>query len=236
MPTTGQAIDTIALWRSAPPERAAAFSTVFGAVSQAIQRTLRAELPALYFDSLDRYENPRRALPLVVYACSSPSPLYHGREFTYDVLNPRMMSGFWWSARNVLAAELLRIEQSLLAEGRTETARYYAPRHYRKIIALLRRRKEAIDRLVSAETSLVNDLINFAIAIRQARRPLAAHLRLMGSWEFALRRIYPGLDASHLASRLFHAATLTLDAAMPPDGDLPVAYSLSNVISMPKAA
>jgi hypothetical protein len=225
--------DPIALWRSAPLERSAAFSTVFGAISQAIQYTLRNELPPLFFSSLDSYANTRRALPLLVYAASNPSPRYHGREFTYDVLNPRMMGGFWWSAAKVLPTALATVETTLREAGQPELARAYSPRRHARILASVRRRKEFIDRILSAETSLVNDLINFSIAIRYARRPLAAHLRLMTSWGFTLRRIYPGLDASGLAPKLFRIATRTLAAAMPPDGDLPVAQAQTNLIPMP---
>jgi hypothetical protein len=225
--------DPIALWRSAPLERSAAFSSVFGAVSQAIQHTLRNELPLLYFSSIDRYANPRRALPLLAYAASNPSPRYHGREFTYDVLNPRMMGGFWWSATKAFPAALAAVETTLREAGQPELARAYSPRRHARILASVRRRKEFIDRILSVETSLVNDLINFSIAIRHARRPLAAHLRLMATWGFTLRRIYPGLDASGLAMKLFRIATRTLAAAMPPDGDLPVAQAQPNLIPMP---
>ncbi len=223
----------IALWRSAPLERSATFSTVFGAVSQAIQHTLRNELPPLHFSVPDRLSDPRRTLPILVYAASNPSPRYHGREFTYDVLNPRMMGGFWWTAAKSLPALLAPIYEDLLAAGQPELARAYAPRRYRRILAAVRRRKELVDRILSAETSLVNDLINFSIAIRHARRPLAAHLRLMANWGSTLRRIYPGLDASGLALKLFRIATRTLAAAMPPDGDLPVAQAQTNLIPMP---
>lgn len=223
----------IALWRSAPLERSAAFSAVFGAISQSIQCTLRNELPPLYFSLPDRLSDPRRALPLLVYAASGPSPRYHGREFTYDVLNPRMMGGFWWTAAKFLPTLLTPIHNGLLEAGQLELARAYAPRRYRRILASVRRRKEFVDRILSAETSLVNDLINFSIAIRHARRPLAAHLRLMASWGFTLRRIYPGLDASPLVQKLFTIATRTLAAALPPDGDLPVAHAQTNLIPMP---
>ena len=223
----------IVLWRSAPLERSAAFSSVFGAISQAIQQTLRNDLPSLYFSSLDRYANPRRALPLLAYAASNPSPRYHGREFTYDVLNPRMMGGFWWTAAKSLPALLAPIYDDLLEACQPELARAYSPRRHARILAAVRRRKEFVDRILSAETSLVNDLINFSIAIRHARRPLAAHLRLMANWGSTLRRIYPGLDASGLSLKLFRIATRTLAAAMPPDGDLPVAQAQTNLIPMP---
>ncbi len=242
MTASRASIDPISLWRNAPSERSAAFSAVFGAIAQATQQFLRARIGDLYFnESPEPFAHPRRALSLLVYQASAPSSRTHGREFTYDVINPRMMAGFWWSAARELPAALAAIEVRFLESQQPELAKFYAPRHARRLVSLVRRHKVLIDRLLAAETSLLNDLINFAIAVRHSRRPLAAHIRLMRSWEFTLRRIFPGVDASHLAPELFRLASLTLEAALPPDGDLPASAqpapgTPARVFVMPLAA
>lgn len=244
MTASRASMDPIALWRNAPSERSAAFSAVFGDIAQAMQQFLRARLSALYFqETAEPFSVPRRALSMLAYQASAPSSRTHGREFTYDVINPRMMAGFWWSAAKEFPAALAQWEAKFTESNELELAGFYATRHHRRLLGLVREHKGLIDRLLSSETSMLNDLINFAIAVRHARRPLAAHIRLMRSWEFTLRRIFPGIDASGLAAELFRLVSLTLEAALPPNGDIPVAAEPqiaaalpANVIVMPLAA
>lgn len=215
MQATELSLDPISVWQGAPPERSAAFSAALGAVSRAMQQALRDHVPARYFLTTERYCDPRRALPMLVYQCSRPAPHRQSREFTYDVLSSRMMTSFFWTVRQKMPAELRRLEMKLLAEGNLALARTYAPRHVGRIVAWAHAHRRLLDRLLSTEASLVNDLINFAVAVRQARRPESHHLKLIHVWRRTLSRIYPGLDASGFAIDLFHLATQTLATFAP---------------------
>ena len=210
MPATQPAFDSAAIWRFAPSERAAAFTDAFGAIARDLQQSLRQQLPSRYFLPADSHLDRRRSLAMLVYQCSRPTPRRRGREFTYDIVDRAMMAGFYWGVRQVLPAELAWLQAHMLTAGRYTQARAYAPRHSAAIVAEVRAHPQLLGRLLSAEGSLVRDLLQFAEAFPREDSPLrAARLRdnLLHSWTRTLSRVYPSLDASGLAGGLFESAT-----------------------------
>ncbi len=210
MPATQPAFDSAAVWRSAPSERSAAFTEAFGAVARGLQQSLRQQIPSRFFLRPDSHLDRRLALARLVFQCSRPTPPRRGREFTYDIVDTSMMAGFYWGVRQVLPAELSWLQVRMLTAGRFDLARSYAPRHSAAIVAEVRARPQLLGRLLSAEGSLLRDLLQFSAAFRLQDSPSrAARLQdnLMRSWMRTLSRVYPGLDASDLAANLFEAAT-----------------------------
>ncbi len=210
MPATPPAFDAAAVWRLAPSERTAAFTEAFGAIARDLQQSLRQQLPSRYFLRPESHLDRRHSLAMLVYQCSRPTPRRQGREFTYDIVDRAMMAGFYWGVRQALPAELAWLQARMLTAGRYDLARSYAPRHSTAIVSEVRARPQALGRLLSAEGSLLRELLQFAVAFPRQDSPLrAARLRdnLLRCWVRTLSRVYPTLDASDLAAGLFQSAT-----------------------------
>lgn len=200
----------ISAWLSAPEESSTAFRETFSLVSRAIQLALREYLPERYFADLYRYRDRERAFPLLAYQCSRPAPLDRGREYTYDLLNPEMMSSLMSSFRQRLPKHLARMEAAGLFAGDIGLARMYAPWRYLSIVQFVRRRRRLLDRILATETRLVNALVLFSVALPRARSAERLHERLVASWRGSLARIYADLDASPFLEELLGVATRAL--------------------------
>ena len=215
MPATQPALDLAAVWRSAPSERTAAFTEALGAIARDLQQSLRQQLPSRFFLSPDSHLDRRLALAMLVYQCSRPTSRRQGREFTYDIVDRSMMAGFYWGVRQALPAELAWLQARMLTAGKYALARSYAPRHSAAIVAEVRAHPQRLGRLLSAEGSLLRDLLQFAVAFpREASPARATRLQdnLLRSWTRTLSRVYPTLDASDLAAGLFESATRVMAA------------------------
>jgi hypothetical protein len=206
-------------WLSLPGERSAAFLPTFARVSVAVQSVLRERVPAVHFQSLERFCDWKSAYPMLVYQASRP---FRGRvrtELTYDVLNPRLMAILFRRAKGNLTPLLERVEAELQAGGRSEVAAHYSSRRTLEIIQSVQRlsaSRRCLYRLVRSESVLVDAVVDLSglgglSAREQAKRLMAFRKK----WQFQLRRLYPGGDFSALAPVLLEAVT----KALIPGGD-----------------
>src|SRR5689334_5183183 len=97
-----------ASWLLAPAASSPAFLPVFGAISLALQTTLRARLPQAYFGETTRFYDLNRAYPMLVYQASRPFRARTKTDLTYDILNPKMTRRLLRGARSSLAELLAR--------------------------------------------------------------------------------------------------------------------------------
>jgi hypothetical protein len=221
-----------AAWLRAPRERDPGFFPVYSAVSVAVQRVLRQWLPYLYFSDLENYDDLGAAFPLLVYQSLRPFPSQSRSEFTYDVLSPDspLLEGRF--PTRALAHVLRRVSQLLAGEGRTSTARYFAPDQARSILASVQRRPRLLNSLLAADAFFVDSLVTLGVQGRefsdalprepgQAIKDLAKFsARFVTTFHRRLRRLYHGRDFSPLGSLLLVEATRALGVAL--DGDASV--------------
>jgi len=199
---------------SLPAERCAAFLPTFARISMALQSLMRDHVPAIYFNTPERYRDWKTAYPMLVYQASRP---FRGRvrtELTYDVLSPRLMTILFRRAKGNLAPLLERVESEIRAAGSAEIAAQYLPRRVPEIIQSVQRlsaSRRCLYRLVRGESALVDALVDLSglgtLPEKDRAKRLAAFHK---KWQFQLRRLYPGADFSVLAPALLEAATQAL--------------------------
>lgn len=219
-------------WFCAPLEREPDFQPVFSAVSVAVQAALRRWLPYVYFSGLDRFADPRTALPLLVYQVMRPFSGGCRGEFTHDVVSPDAPQPEWAaSAARPLAAELARIHSALAAAGRKELARSYAPDQARAILRSVVRRPAPLNSLLKADAICVDHLVELAargrrfseLAARDPRRTAKELARLSEDFAAAfhrrLRRLYNGESFVFFGPLLLAEATAAL-------ANIPIAAAL----------
>ncbi|MGH9614104.1 MAG: hypothetical protein ACRD4P_13600 [Bryobacteraceae bacterium] len=201
-------------WRDCPPQCTSEFASAFFQISRTIQAQVREILPARFFSMPNAYGEIRFAYPMLAYSCSRPSPPRYRTDFTYDTLNPSLMSSFFWSARQSILARIEETHRFLEAQGQSETAALYLPRRAFGILDYVRSHRRALDGILVAEGALVNELIHFADRLRRHRtRPGREAERVLRSWASILRRTYPSVDLSDCAFDLFVLATRALNEA-----------------------
>src|SRR5947209_18446983 len=128
-------------WYAAPNERRPQFFLIYSKVSVALQLALRELAPAELFTDLTRYEDLRLGYAMLVYAASRPFRPKTRTEFTYDVLNPSVMTTFFRLSRPKLMAGLAAAQAKLHAAGLDEIARHYDPREVKYIVRAARKQK-----------------------------------------------------------------------------------------------
>ena len=209
-------------WLDSPGERDPLFFPSYARVSVAVQRSMRAWLPYVYFASPERYENPKTAFPMVVYQASRPFAGRPRYDFNYDVINDRSMASFFRLAARQLPGELARIEALLLAAGRPEAAALYSPRHARDILTSVRRRPRLLHSLLVADAFFFNALVKLGcrgheLLEKSARNPGAAGRgfsciadKFVRTCHKKLRRLHGGQAFLAFTSLLLVTATSAL--------------------------
>lgn len=226
-------------WLDSPGEGDPLFFPAYARVSVAVQRSLRVWLPYVYFASLERYETPAIAFPLVVYQASSPFAGRPKYDFNYDVMSDRSMAWFFRLADRQLPVELARIEALLLAAGKPRTAALYSPKRARDILTSVRRRPRLLHSLLVADTFFFNALVKLGcrgreLRERSARNPGAAAKRLsrvadgfVRSCHGKLRRLHGGQAFPAFGSLLLVTATSALSGLAGGPGDIPAVLRIS---------
>ena len=109
-------------WFEAPQERTPSFFPTFIRVSVAIQTRLRRRLPEIYLADIERFRDTRMVYPLLVYAASRPFSSQSRTDFSYDILNPKLMRRFHYSVRQNLPRFDLRIARLALPQAQYRPA------------------------------------------------------------------------------------------------------------------
>lgn len=213
------------VWLQAPSEKSTEFASTFIAVSMALQRALRENLPAAYFENLDRFRDVPVAQAVLVYQSSR---VFRGKirtDLTRDVLNQRLMARLVRMSRTSLHRRLGEVEARLLEAGDVELAARYAPKRFKNImksVQRLSRSRRRLAILVRGEGVLMDALVELgglgALA-RPARTSRVAHLKR--KWNVELRRMYPRENFQRFAPKLLEVATQALRnhlAIAPPAG------------------
>ncbi len=193
-------------WFEAPRERTPSFFPTFIRVSVAIQTRLRRRLPEIYLADIERLRDTRMVYPLLVYAASRPFSSQSRTDFSYDILNPKLMRRFHYSVRQNMPRLLEQSSLRLREAGMDDVAKQYRAVKSSEIIELVdrlkicRRRLEAV---IVAETRLIDALFQFAGGDSLTPK---ARTKVIGGvskeWLSVLRRLYARKDFRTLAPEL----------------------------------
>jgi hypothetical protein len=208
-------IETIPLsfdscWFEAPRERTPSFFPTFIRVSVAIQTRLRRRLPEIYLADIERFRDTRMVYPLLVYAASRPFSSQSRTDFSYDILNSKLMRRFHYSVRRNLPKTLEQVSQRLRAAGMDDVAKHYREVKSSEIIELVdrlkicRRRLEAV---LVAEARLIDALFQFAGSNGlppKARTKVIANVSK--EWLLLLRGLYARKDFRMIGPELVAVA------------------------------
>ena len=226
----------VAAWLGAPGERDADFFDVYSKVSVAVQQATRRWLPYVYFSDAGHYEDLATAYPLVFFMSTRPFGGQPRSDFAYDLVGPDSPGvARPWAARP-LATELGRVQQLLLAAGRTGTARFYAPWRAAEILAGIVKKPRLLNALLTGDAFFVDRLVRLGVEARSlaaalagdprkaAKRLVAFAADFTALFHRRLRRLYGGRDFVAFGSLLLVEATRALGAAL--GTGIPVSASL----------
>jgi hypothetical protein len=201
-------------WLAAPPERSALFFPCFSAISLAIQKALRDRIPMVYFANTAQFATTRTAYPVLIYQASRPYRARAKTDFTYDVLNQRMMASFFRMVKPNLGAAMSTVVDRLRSEARDNLVRPYQPHRVLEVIASVQKRSAStklLYDLLVGESALVNELLRMGgFGKKLPREQTRIATTLFRNWDYHLRRLCPGHDFRWLGPELFEIATNAL--------------------------
>ncbi len=224
-------------WFDAPGDRHASYRAAYGEIALAVQRVLRAEVPRLWFGNRERYAKLPESIAILVYKCSRPFLGKTRTELTYEFQSPASMRRFYKTAAAALPSELERIHANL--EGSAE-ANFYAPKYAAKLVKAVQDRGRCLDRLMAAESTIIECFIEFGLLGSEVRGRIAADPEdaaeiaagyaeaFARTLHYRVKRIHPTLDCSGLALPLLMEASSALSGVM--HGEAGV-YSISRMQS-----
>ena len=203
-------------WLSAPPESSPDYLAAFSGISVAVQTELRHKVPSAFFENTQRFEDRRKAFPMLLYQASRPFRRRVRTNLTYDVLNPIMIAKILKRSKKSLSQVLAPIEARLQAEGLTRLASVYRPSEAGDIIRAVERldkSRRCLLMLLRGEGVLVDALVSLG---GLGSLPAKARDRCVVSfgkrWALQLRHLFPRTDYTWLAPILMDRATEALRA------------------------
>lgn len=169
-------------WSSAPHARQPEFGSVFERVGRRLQGLLRAWLPALWFNSVDRFAMLEIAYPLVMYAATPGRVAGPESGFTYDTTLHWSIFRARKGASAALPAVLGRFERRLRDAGQARLSEYFAPARTRDVMRACGGKTGLYLNLLRNEGYLMEELIRLSGHAREMNRTLRQHPSRAGRW------------------------------------------------------
>ncbi len=210
-------------WFDAPGDRDTTYTAAYGEIALAVQRLLREELPRLWFSKPERYARLADSHAMLVYKCSRPFLGRTRTELTYEFQNPVSMKRFFKTANLAMPAELDRIQEILYD---SDLARHYQRIFSRDIVGEVATRQHNLDRLMAAESTIIECFIQFGMIGHEFRYRMTSHPQhtaegiaryaadFAGTLIYRTKRIHPTLDCGDLALPLLMEASSALSGVM----------------------
>ena len=191
-------------WNFTPRETDSGYFRVWQRVAVELQKALRAWIPEVYFENLQRFEKRMDAYSIIVYAASRPC---YGRpriEFTYDLAEAGMpeaaaLRSIGSQVRKVLSP----LEARLREAGRPDLAMRYLPVWHEDIVRAVRRRPRLLLDLLASDARLVNAVIHLGATRNVGPFQRAATLAL---------RSVGGVDMRTLAVRALELTSVLINS------------------------
>ena len=196
------------IWMNTPPEQDLDYFPAWQRVSVHLQRWLRNAIATAYFADVSRFADRPSCYTMIVYQCSR---LYRGRprtDFTYDLRDypdclDTLMSALQLTGRSVETV-LEDIQGRLHEAGQDALARRYSPIWRHDILISTRRKPRLLAALLSAESMLIEAVIDLG-----TERSVATVNRLARTANRILRNVM-GMDLRRLAAPSLEEATEAL--------------------------
>ena len=210
-------------WFDAPGDRETTYTAAYGEISLAVQRVLREELPRLWFSKPEHYARLADTHAILVYKCSRPFLGRTRTELTYEFQNPDSMKRFYKTANLAMPAELDRIQEII---GDSDLARHYKRIFSRDIVGEVAIRQHNLDRLMSAESTIIECFIQYGMIGHEFRFRMSSHPQhtaegiaryaadFASTLLYRTKRIHPTLDCGDLALPLLMEASSALSGVM----------------------
>lgn len=176
---------TDAVWAIAPQENDPRFLRFAARVSIAIQETLRAWLPYIWFSAIKRFDDFVTSATLLTYSSCRVFTPRNKRAYTFDVLDSDTPRAIRYSVGRSIAGTLGPI-YSMLTQMKCESAVNYAPRHTERILAVYQRKQQPLNALLVAERNLVELYLTLPKMVADEEKT-ARHRRLI---ERRLRKLF----------------------------------------------
>lgn len=203
-------------WCEAPTEREPGYFWAWQRVSLALQRWIRDQVSAAYFEDVARFEKRPDAYPVIVYQASR---LCHGRprtEFTYDLRDypecSNTLAASWKLTGRAIQAVLARMEARLKDAGRPELAIRYAPVWHQDVLVAVKKKPKPYVELLMAESAVINAVIDLG-----TERSAEAASRFAKTFHLNFRKLH-GMDLQGMSAGVLEEATRAL-ASDPRRGD-----------------
>ena len=176
--------EVLKTWFHAPRERQMNYYSTFSRMSLSLQVALRRWVLAAFAASrLNAFADFDQGAEILVYAATKPYTEKRSSDYSYDVLNPRLMEAAFSRARHRLEPLLQIAERTLNDAGLRGEAYLYVRKDLEwnamKIIQRARRRPRVRAMLV-AESTIIYALIRFAARVKLLSGPREIN-RLIGN-------------------------------------------------------
>jgi len=193
-------------WTAAPAETDLRYFQTWQRVSLALQRSLRAWIPALFYEDIVKdYEDRAQAYPLVVFEACRPCYGRPRTEFTYDIADPGILPAACRGIGRAMQVVLDRVARRLHDTGRPELGRRYAPVWHQDILAAVQKKPKRLLRLLASEAAVINGVIDLGTA-----RDSRAGSRFSRTATLALRVVH-GTDMRVLTRNILGETTRLLE-------------------------
>jgi hypothetical protein len=217
-------LSQLTAWSRIPGTREAAFLPLMIKVAQAIQKTLRLWLPALYFETLEQARDLRSALPLLVYHCIEPYTGNARCHLTYDAADLNDVQRAVRSASRRFPRLMYGLIAEAEAQGKPVTGQAFLMRDPKHMLKWTARHPRQIATLMTTETFVIEEFVRLVDMLREVKSlllsPSGNTVRQLAHFveDFVavlnrrLRRFY-GTDCSALAPLLLLEATNALQGS-----------------------
>ncbi len=197
------------IWAACPAEDHPQFLRVAARISLAVQESLRAWLPFVWFSNPGRFSDTETAAGMRVYGLARAVAQGAKQGFSFDVLDDGTPRAILHSVRKPLRVRLAALERALERVSGATAAYCYAPERVEGLLAFYRRSMHNVNQILVAERDLVEQYIHRG---DQMAHPRALE-RGQAIIERRLRRLYQSQDFTALEPLLELEATAAAAAA-----------------------
>lgn len=210
--------DAAQAWVEVPGPRQGAFHDRLIQLSNAVQASLRVWLNYVYFQDSERYRDPAKAWPMIVFCAMKP---FHGKsraDYCYEVTDHTSIQRALWGVLQTLEDEMRRIAPRL-APLPVPLQQMYSQRRTPEMVREAGRFPRLFGSLLFGEREIVEAFLRFAQHIHEAipvGKPdgIVKHgSALYRKVERRLSSLHGSLDFGSLAPMILLEATSALASA-----------------------
>ena len=206
----------VGTWGTVAGPRQAAFHDQFQPVAQAIQEGLRLWLPYLFFQDDKRFDAPRKAWPLLLYALMKPFRSEFKADYTYDPTDEVSIQKALWGVGPLLEAEMKRLSPRLVALGLPTPLQFQFSQRRTPQMAKVAKSTRLFGSLLYGEQQIMESIVAFASEIHKGLRnsipvsPVKMGTLFHRKLHKQLKRICGTFDATALLSMILVESTSAL--------------------------